>query len=72
MLYKTLLLHFGEHAERFRYRTRLRRFEAADAQIDDIECFKTEVCQVIMNGLAELIIRLRFYQHYHRRVLALY
>jgi hypothetical protein len=55
VLYQTLLLYLGEHAERFRYRTWLRCFEAADPQIDDIECVETEVREVIMNGLAKFI-----------------
>jgi len=55
MLYKTLLLHFGEHIEWRRYRTWLRCIQAADPQIDDIECIKTEVREVIVNGLAELL-----------------
>ena len=52
---KTFFLHFGEHAERLRYRTWLRCIEAAHSQIDDIECVEAEVCQVIMNGLAQLL-----------------
>ena len=43
VLYQILLLHFREHAERFRYRTWLRCLEATDPQIDDIECIETEV-----------------------------
>jgi hypothetical protein len=54
------LLHFGEHAERLRYRTWFRRIEATDPQIDDIECIETEVREVIMNGLAELLGGERF------------
>ena len=52
---KTLLLHFGEHAERLRYRTWFRCIEATDPQIDDIEFIETEVREIIMNGLAQLL-----------------
>jgi hypothetical protein len=48
------LLHFGEHAERLRYRAWRRCIEATDAQIDDIERVDTEVREIIMNGLAKL------------------
>ena len=55
VLYKAFSLHFGENAERLRYRTWLRRIKATDPQIDDIECIETEVREVIINGLSELI-----------------
>ena len=60
MLYKTLLLYFGEHAEWRCYRTWLGCIQAADPQIDHIECTKTEVREVIVNGLAELLGSERF------------
>ena len=60
VLYKTFLLHFGEHAERLRYRTWLRCIETTDPQIDDIEYVETEVREVIMNGLAKFIRSERF------------
>ena len=55
MLYKTLLLHFGKHAERLGDRTWLRCIEATDPQINDIECAETEVREVIINGLAQFV-----------------
>src|SRR5206468_11950256 len=60
VLYKTLLLHVREHAEWLRYRTWLRCIQAADPQIDDIECITTEVHEVIVNGLPELVGGQRF------------
>jgi hypothetical protein len=60
MLYQTLLLHFGEHAERLRDRTWLRCIETTNPQIDDIECIETEVREVIMYGLSELLGSERF------------
>jgi hypothetical protein len=59
MLSQTLLLHFREHAKRLRYRTWLRRIEAAHAQINDIEYIEIEVREIIMNGLGKFLGRAR-------------
>ena len=60
VLDKTLLLHFREYTERLRDRPWLRCIEPTDPQIDDIECVETEVLEVILNGLAELVGSERF------------
>jgi hypothetical protein len=60
MLDETLLLDFGEHGERLRYRPRRRGIQTADPQIDDVERLETEVREVITNGLAELFRSERF------------
>src|SRR5262249_41049971 len=52
-----LTLEFCQHGQRLRNRS-LRRFrESANPKIDDVQCVKAEISQVVMNGINQLLAR---------------
>src|SRR5690242_15411685 len=55
MLDQSFLLELCEHRERFSNRARNGTVESPDTQVDNIEHIESEVFQVVVDGLAQLL-----------------
>ena len=56
MLDQALLLELGERTERFGNRLGLRTVEPAHPKVDHVERVEAEICQVVVDGLAQLVV----------------